>query len=161
MLASWSCGRWRLQHGRRYRAAAGNGGESARKYGARVMVDDAHGIGVTGGGRVARRIISMSLMKSTSSWGPSAKALRRLAALSLATRRGGALYPASCPLADLLGGAACARTSWRHCTAAVEIIETEPEHNRRSCGRTPTICANALPKLGYDTGNEQLRQSCR
>ena len=54
----------------------------AKAYEARVMVDDAHGVGVLGEEGGARQNTSVWKMRWTSSWGPTANPWRPLEGLS-------------------------------------------------------------------------------
>lgn len=123
--------------------------EVARRYGARVMVDDAHGIGVTGGGRGTAHhfgltdevdLIMGTFSKSFASIGGfiagDAQVIHYIQhhARSL-------IFSAALPAPNIMAA-----------LTALEIMRTEPEHNQRLWENANYMRQN-LTAMGYDTGS--------
>ncbi len=121
----------------------------ARKYGARVMVDDAHGIGVTGGGRGTAHhfgltdevdLIMGTFSKSFASIGGfiagDADVVHYIQHHARAL-----IFSAALPAPNVMAA-----------MTALEIMETEPEHNRR-LWENANYMRESLTAMGYDTGS--------
>lgn len=110
----------------------------AQKYGARVMVDDAHGLGVIGEGAAARQAITAWRIRSISTWARSPSLLPRSAAIW----RPAAAWQTSCVTARVRSSSPppfrpqTRRRPLRPCASSRRI----PSSSRR-CRRTQSTCA--------------------
>jgi 8-amino-7-oxononanoate synthase len=123
--------------------------EIARKHGARVMVDDAHGIGVTGGGRGTAHhfgvtdqvdLIMGTFSKSFASIG------------GFIAGDADVVHYIQHHARSLIFSAALPAPNVMAALTALEIMETEPEHNRR-LWENANYMRESLTAMGYDTGN--------
>jgi len=122
--------------------------EVCKKYGARLMVDDAHGIGVTGGGRGTSShfgltdevdLIMGTFSKSFASIG------------GFIAGDADVVHYIQHHARSLIFSAALPAPNVMAVMKALEIIETEPEHVKRLWHNADYMRDN-LKKLGYDTG---------
>ncbi|MGQ9887903.1 MAG: aminotransferase class I/II-fold pyridoxal phosphate-dependent enzyme [Aggregatilineales bacterium] len=122
--------------------------EICRRYGARIMVDDAHGIGVTGGGRGTAAhfgltdevdIIMGTFSKSFASIGGFVAGDANVIKYIQHHAR------------SLIFSAALPAPNAAAVLAALEIMETEPEHVAR-LWENAAFMREGLTKLGYNTG---------
>ena len=121
----------------------------ARKYGARVMVDDAHGIGVTGDGRGTAHhfgltdevdLIMGTFSKSFASIG------------GFIAGDADVVHYIQHHARSLIFSAALPAPNVMAALTALEIMETEPEHNRR-LWENANYMRESLTAMGYDTGS--------
>jgi 8-amino-7-oxononanoate synthase len=123
----------------------------AKKFGARILLDDAHSIGVLGGGRGTAAhfgltdevdLIMGTFSKSFASIGGfiagSAAAIHYIKHHARSV-----IFSASLPAANVATA-----------LAAVDIMENEPEHNRRLWENTEFM-RGGLKALGFNTGPSQ------
>jgi len=132
-------------------APLGEIAECCRRHGARLMVDDAHGIGVTGGGRgtaaqfgvtEAVDLIMGTFSKSLASVGGFLAG--DAAAIHWVQHRARSLiFSASLPPASVAAA-----------LAALDILEEEPERVER-VNAIAARMRDSLHKLGFDTGASQ------
>lgn len=123
--------------------------EVAREFGARVMVDDAHSIGVLGGGRGTAAhfgltmddvdLVTGTFSKSFASIGGFVAGKADVIHYIQHTARS-LIFSASLPAANALT-----------VLAALDIIESEPEHVQR-VWENADFMRNGLKELGFDTG---------
>jgi 8-amino-7-oxononanoate synthase len=123
--------------------------EIAKKYGARVMVDDAHGIGVTGGGRGTSHhfgltdevdLIMGTFSKSFASIGGFIAGDEEIVHFIRHHARS-LIFSAALPAPNLAA-----------VMKALDIIESEPEHVRRLWDNADYM-RDGLKSLGYDVGS--------
>lgn len=121
----------------------------AKKHGARVMVDDAHGIGVTGGGRGTPTEFGMvdqvDLLMGTFS-----KSFASIGGFIAGTAD--VIHYIQHHARSLIFSAALPAPNTAAVLAALDIIETEPQHVER-LWRNANYMRDGLKKLGYNTGN--------
>jgi len=120
-----------------------------KKYGARIMVDDAHGIGVTGNGRGTAHhfgltddvdLIMGTFSKSFASIG------------GFIAGSADVVHFIQHHARSLIFSAALTAPSAAAALTALEIMETEPEHVE-SLWDNAEYMRKGLKELGYDTGN--------
>jgi 7-keto-8-aminopelargonate synthetase-like enzyme len=120
-----------------------------KKYGARIMVDDAHGIGVTGNGRGTAHhfgltddvdLIMGTFSKSFASIG------------GFIAGSADVVHYIQHHARSLIFSAALTAPSAAAALMALEIMETEPEHVE-SLWDNAEYMRKGLKALGYDTGN--------
>lgn len=120
-----------------------------KKYGARIMVDDAHGIGVTGGGRGTAAqfgltdevdLIMGTFSKSFASIG------------GFIAGSADVIHFIQHQARSLIFSAALTAPSAAAALKALEIMETEPWHVQRMWENAEYM-RKGLKELGYDTGN--------
>lgn len=119
-----------------------------KKYGARVMVDDAHGIGVTGGGRGTAAHFDLTddvdLIMGTFS-----KSFASIGGFIAGTEE--VVHYIQHHARSLIFSAALPAPNVSAVLAALDIIETEPQHVER-LWRNADYMRTQLKALGYDTG---------
>lgn len=119
-----------------------------KKYGARVMVDDAHGIGVTGGGRGTAAHFDLTddvdLIMGTFS-----KSFASIGGFIAGTEE--VVHFIQHHARSLIFSAALPAPNVSAVLAALDIIETEPQHIER-LWRNADYMRTQLKALGYDTG---------
>lgn len=122
--------------------------EVCKRYGARIMVDDAHGIGVTGGGRgtVAHfgltdevDLVMGTFSKSFASIG------------GFIAGRADIVHYIQHHARALIFSAALPAPNVMAVLAALDIIESEPQHIERLWANADYM-RKGLKRLGYDTG---------
>ncbi len=123
--------------------------EVAREFGAKVMVDDAHSVGVLGGGRGTAAhfgltmddvdLVTGTFSKSFASIGGYVAGKADVIHYIQHTARS-LIFSASLPAANALT-----------VLTALDIIETEPEHVRR-VWENADFMREGLKALGFDTG---------
>jgi 7-keto-8-aminopelargonate synthetase-like enzyme len=120
-----------------------------KKYGARIMVDDAHGIGVTGNGRGTAAhfaltdevdLIMGTFSKSFASIG------------GFIAGNADVVHYIQHHARSLIFSAALTAPSAAAALKALDIMETEPEHVE-SLWDNAEYMRKGLKELGYDTGN--------
>lgn len=120
-----------------------------KKYGARIMVDDAHGIGVTGNGRGTANhfdltddvdLIMGTFSKSFASIG------------GFIAGSADVIHYIQHHARSLIFSAALTASSAAAALTALDIMETEPEHVE-SLWDNAEYMRKGLKELGYDTGN--------
>jgi len=121
----------------------------ADRYGAMTWVDDAHGEGVLGEGRGIGKHFNVE-GKITVEMGTFSKAFGVVGGLVAGSNdlRNFALNKSR---TWLLSGSAPPATA-AACAAALDVVEHEPEHNRRLWENT-NYFKKALKQMGYDIGN--------
>ena len=123
--------------------------EICRKHGARIMVDDAHGVGVTGGGRgtVAHYGLSdqVDLMMGTFS-----KSFASIGGFIAGSAN--VIHYIQHHARSLIFSAALPAPNAAAVLAALDIIETEPQHVQR-VWENANYMREGFKKLGYNTAN--------
>jgi 8-amino-7-oxononanoate synthase len=121
----------------------------SKKYGARVMVDDAHGIGVTGGGRGTAHYYGLTddidLIMGTFS-----TSFAGIGGFSAGDDV--VVHYIQHHARSLIFSAALPAPVVASVTKALEIIETEPQHNKQLWENAEYMRAG-FKALGYDTGS--------
>jgi 8-amino-7-oxononanoate synthase len=120
-----------------------------KKYGARIMVDDAHGIGVTGGGRGTPTefgiVDDVDLLMGTFS--------KSFASIGgFIAGKADVIHYIQHHARSLIFSAALPAPNAAAVLAALDIIETEPQHVER-LWHNANYMRDGLKKLGYNTGN--------
>ena len=125
--------------------------ELCQQYGARLLVDDAHGIGVAGGGRGTSAhfgltdqvdLIMGTFSKSFASIG------------GFIAGAADVIHYIQHHARSLIFSAALPAPNLAAVMAALDIIENEPEHVQK-VWKNAEYMRNGLQELGYDTGNSQ------
>ena len=120
-----------------------------KKYGARIMVDDAHGIGVTGNGRGTAAHFSLTddvdLIMGTFS-----KSFASIGGFIAGSKD--VVHYIQHQARSLIFSAALTAASAAATLKALDIMETEPEHVE-SLWDNAEYMRKGLKELGYDTGN--------
>lgn len=120
-----------------------------RKYGARIMVDDAHGIGVTGGGRGTPTHFSVNdqvdLLMGTFS-----KSFASIGGFIAGSAD--VIHYIQHHARSLIFSAALPAPNAAAVLAALDIIETEPQHVQ-SVWDNANYMRGKLKELGYNTGS--------
>lgn len=121
----------------------------AKKYGARIMVDDAHGLGVTGGGRGTAHQFGLTdevdLIMGTFS-----KSFASIGGFIAGTKE--VVHFIQHHARSLLFSAALPAPNVAAVLKALEIIETEPQHVKKLWDNAEYM-RKGLKELGYDVGN--------
>lgn len=120
-----------------------------KKYGARIMVDDAHGIGVTGNGRGTANHFNLTddvdLIMGTFS-----KSFASIGGFIAGSAD--VIHYIQHHARSLIFSAALTASSAAAALTALDIMETEPEHVE-SLWDNAEYMRKGLKELGYDTGN--------
>jgi 8-amino-7-oxononanoate synthase len=125
--------------------------EVCKKYDARILVDDAHGIGVAGGGRGTSAhfgltdqvdLIMGTFSKSFASVG------------GFIAGSADVIHYVQHHARSLIFSAALPAPNLAAVMAALDIIESEPEHVQK-VWKNAEYMRNGLQELGYNTGNSQ------
>lgn len=119
-----------------------------KKYGARLMVDDAHGLGVTGDGRGTAAHFGL-VDEVDLTMGTFSKSFASIGGFIACDAD--VAYYIQHKARSLIFSAALPAPNAAAVLAALTIIETEPEHVRRLWENANYMRAG-LHKLGYDTG---------
>jgi len=123
--------------------------EVAKKYGARIMIDDAHGLGVTGGGRGTSHHFGLTdevdLIMGTFS-----KSFASIGGFIAGSAE--VVHYIQHHARSLLFSAALPASNAAAVLKALEIIETEPQHVEKLWDNAEYM-RKGLKELGYDVGN--------
>ena len=125
--------------------------EICKQHGARILVDDAHGIGMAGGGRGASAHFGVTdevdLIMGTFS-----KSFASIGGFIAGTAD--VIHYVQHHARSLIFSAALPAPNLAAVLAALDIIETEPKHVRR-VWKNAEYMRKGLKRLGYDTFNSQ------
>jgi 8-amino-7-oxononanoate synthase len=123
--------------------------EVAKKYGARIMIDDAHGLGVTGGGRGTSHHFGLTdevdLIMGTFS-----KSFASIGGFIAGSAE--VVHYIQHHARSLLFSAALPASNAAAVLKALEIIESEPQHVEKLWDNAEYM-RKGLKELGYDVGN--------
>jgi 8-amino-7-oxononanoate synthase len=123
--------------------------EISRKYGARIMVDDAHGIGVTGAGRGTAAHFGMT-DKVDLIMGTFSKSFASIGGFIAGDAE--VIYYIQHKARSLIFSAALPAPNAAAVLAALDIIETESQHVENLWDNAEFM-RNGFKELGYNTGN--------
>lgn len=125
--------------------------EVCKKYQARIMVDDAHGIGVMGGGRGTSYEFGM-MDQVDLVMGTFSKSFASIGGFIAGTAD--VIHYIQHHARSLIFSAALPAPNAAAVLAALDIIENEPQHVE-NLWRNANYMRDGLRKLGYNTGNSQ------
>ena len=125
--------------------------EICQQYNARLLVDDAHGIGVAGGGRGTSTHFGLT-DKVDLIMGTFSKSFASIGGFIAGSAD--VIHYIQHHARSLMFSAALPAPNLAAVLAALEIIETEPEHVQK-VWKNAEYLRNGLNELGYDTGNSQ------
>lgn len=123
--------------------------EVCKHYGARIMVDDAHGVGVTGGGRGTVHEFGLE-NEVDLVMGTFSKSFASIGGFIAGKKE--TIHYIQHHARALMFSAALPAPQVAAVLAALDIIESEPEHVER-LWRNARYMKDGLQKLGYNTGN--------